>query len=150
MKPELVTFEGASGALVADQWSVPDPKGTILLLHGGGQTRHSWRKSGLRFAEAGWTTVALDARGHGDSGWAPDGDYSADALIADLAAVIDQLSVVPVLVGASMGGMTSLLAVGEAAVVASQLVLVDVAPNIEPEGVKRIFDFMNPASGGDV
>ena len=79
MNPTPVSFHGTAGVLAADQWTVPEAEGTILLLHGGGQTRHSWRRSGPRFAAAGWTTVALDARGHGDSDWAEDGDYKAEA-----------------------------------------------------------------------
>lgn len=148
MNPTSVSFHGTAGVLAADQWTVPEAEGTILLLHGGGQTRHSWRRSGPRFAAAGWTTVALDARGHGDSDWAEDGDYKAEALVSDLVAVVEQLGVEPVLVGASMGGMTSLLATGEGAVPTTHLVLVDVAPHIEPAGVQRIFDFMNAAPDG--
>jgi pimeloyl-ACP methyl ester carboxylesterase len=120
----------------------------VLLLHGGGQTRHSWHRSGPRFAEAGWTTIAIDARGHGDSDWAPDGDYSMDAFVGDLAAVVAELGVEPVLVGASLGGIASLLAVGESAVSARALVLVDVAPRTEPAGVQRIMDFMAAAPDG--
>jgi pimeloyl-ACP methyl ester carboxylesterase len=145
---ERLTFRGLSGKLQADRWTADDPQGVVLLLHGGGQTRHSWHRSGPRFVAAGWTTVALDARGHGDSQWAGDGDYSMDALVGDLAAVVDQVGVRPVLIGASMGGMTSLLAVGESAVDAEALVLVDVAPSTEPEGVRRILDFMASAPDG--
>ncbi|WP_229051384.1 alpha/beta fold hydrolase [Aeromicrobium sp. Leaf350] len=148
MDSEKIDLEGAAGRLVADRWSADDERGVVLLLHGGGQTRHSWHRSGPRFAAAGWTTIALDARGHGDSAWAEDGDYSMDALVGDLAAVASQLAIEPVLVGASMGGMTSLIAVGESAVAARALVLVDVAPRTEPEGVKRILDFMASAPDG--
>ena len=56
----------------------------VLLLHGGGQTRHSWRNTGRSLAADGWSAIAVDARGHGDSQWAPDGDYGIDALVADL------------------------------------------------------------------
>lgn len=148
MDSERLAFEGPAGKLAADRWVAEDECGVVLLLHGGGQTRHSWHRSGSRFASAGWTTIAIDARGHGDSDWDPAGDYSMDALVDDLAAVVAELGVAPVLVGASMGGITSLLAVGESAVTAAALVLVDVAPRTEPEGVKRILDFMAASPDG--
>lgn len=148
MGSEQLHLPGLAGGLAADRWVASDEQGVVLLLHGGGQTRHSWHRSGARFAAAGWTTIALDARGHGDSAWAPDGDYSMDALVADLAQVVTELAAPPVLVGASMGGITSLVAVGEKAVAARALVLVDVAPQVEPAGVQRILDFMASAPDG--
>lgn len=148
MESEQLALRGLAGGLAADRWTATDERGVVLLLHGGGQTRHSWHRSGVRFAEAGWTTVAIDARGHGDSDWAADGDYSMDALVGDLARIVAQMDAEPVLVGASMGGITSLLAVGESAVAAQALVLVDVAPQIEAAGVQRILDFMASAPDG--
>lgn len=151
LRPRPLALRGAAGRLVADRWDPPgarDDLGTILLLHGGGQTRHSWSRSGPRFARAGWSTISIDTRGHGDSDWAPDGDYSMDALVADLTAVIDQLGVSPVLVGASMGGLTSLVAEGESPGLAQALVLVDVAPRIETAGTDRILAFMAAAPDG--
>lgn len=135
--------------LSAERWdAAPPPRGTMLLLHGGGQTRHSWDKSAARFAAAGWTTYTIDARGHGDSEWAPDGDYEMDALVADLLTVIAQLDTAVVLVGASMGGMTAMVAEGEHPGLARALVLVDIAPRMEPAGVKRIRNFMGSHLGG--
>jgi pimeloyl-ACP methyl ester carboxylesterase len=120
----------------------------VLLLHGGGQTRHSWHRTARSLAGQGWSAVALDARGHGDSQWAPDRDYSIDALVADLAAVVTELGERPVLVGASMGGMTALVGQGERGDLARALVLVDIVPRIEPEGAKRIMDFMTARPDG--
>ncbi|WP_283252549.1 alpha/beta fold hydrolase [Aeromicrobium wangtongii] len=119
-----------------------------MLLHGGGQTRHSWARSGARFADAGWTTMSLDARGHGDSDWDAEADYSIDALVGDLQRVIDAVGEPPVLIGASLGGMTSLVAAGETPGLARALVLVDVAPRVEAVGTRRILDFMASAPDG--
>ena len=128
--------------LAADEYeAATEPKGTALLLHGGGQTRHSWKGAAAAIAASGWHTLSLDARGHGDSGWAPDGDYSMQALVDDLTQVAREYHR-PVLIGASMGGLTSLVAVGEGAVTARGLVLVDVAPRIEKSGADRIGAFM--------
>ena len=147
---EQVRFHGRDVMLAGERWPAVggEPLGVVLLLHGGGQTRHSWHRAAERLAGEGWTTLTLDARGHGESQWAPDGDYSSDALVADLTAVIEQIGAPPVLVGASMGGMTSLLAQGENSALARALVLVDIVPRIEPDGVKRITDFMSANPDG--
>ncbi|KAA9156784.1 alpha/beta hydrolase [Amycolatopsis acidicola] len=149
--PEHLKIEGHGVTLAADRWTAPagEPRrGTVLLLHGGGQTRHSWQQTGARLASFGWTSIAIDARGHGESGWAADADYSQDSMIADLRAVTALLDEPPVLVGASMGGMTSLLTEGEHPGTARGVVLVDVTPRIEPEGSAEITDFMRSGMGG--
>lgn len=146
---ELVSFLNDGVRLVGDR-RVPDgaPRGTVVFLHGGGQTRHSWGKAAERVARHGWTTVSLDARGHGDSGWAPDGRYTLDAFVGDLHAVLDALPEPPVLVGASLGGITALSAAGERPGCAAGLVLVDVAPRISTAGRARIIEFMAGAPDG--
>lgn len=148
MTPETIELKGTGGTLVADRWAATGERGTVLLLHGGGQTRHSWARSGPRFADAGWTTISLDARGHGDSDWVPGGSYTMDGFIGDLRRVIDELDVSPVLIGASLGGLTALLAAGESPDLARALVLVDVTPRVEHEGTKHIIDFMSSAPNG--
>ena len=120
----------------------------VILQHGGGQTRHAWKSAGQMLADAGYQAISLDARGHGDSEWAPDGDYSTDVLVDDLVAVTEHFGQKPILVGASMGGGTSLTAVGEGRVDATALVLVDTAPRIEISGVRKIRDFMGQAPDG--
>lgn len=144
-----LTLPGDGVRLAADRW-VPErpPHGVVLLLHGGGQTRHSWHDTGRRLAAQGWTTTALDARGHGDSDWAADGNYGLDALVADLRAVTARLDDRPVLVGASLGGMTSLLATAADPDLARGLVLVDVTPTTDREGTAEITDFMRAGVAG--
>jgi pimeloyl-ACP methyl ester carboxylesterase len=137
-------WKGHRGVTIAgDSWG--DPNGPLVVLqHGGGQTRHAWKATGERLAAAGYRAVAFDSRGHGDSDWASDGLYTQDAMVADLLCVLGALGDQhPVLVGASLGGGTSLVAIGEAHVDASALVLVDIAPRIEPEGVDKINSFMD-------
>ena len=137
-------WRGADGLRIAgDAWG--DPRGPLIVLqHGGGQTRHAWKGAGESLANASYYAVAFDARGHGDSDWAPDGRYDQDVMVEDLKCVIAALGNRPAaLVGASMGGGTSLVAVGEEHIDASALVMVDVAPRIEPDGVEKIRAFMN-------
>ena len=142
-------WPGADGLQIAgDAWGPRDGR-LALLLHGGGQTRHAWKGAGETLGRAGYRAVAYDARGHGDSDWAPDGDYEVDRMVDDLVGVIEALGgEAPILVGASMGGGTCLLAVGEARLDAAALVLVDVAPRIEPEGSRKIQEFMNQKPDG--
>jgi pimeloyl-ACP methyl ester carboxylesterase len=138
-----VTFAGRNGVTVAgDAWGSPnDPP--VILLPGGGQTRHAWGGTARRLAEAGWQAVSLDLRGHGDSDWAPDADYELDAFIGDLLAVRASFAQRPAVVGASLGGVTALLAQGESpGDEFSAIVLVDIAPRMEREGVERIVSFM--------
>ncbi len=145
----MLYWTGADGLRIAgDTWG--DPAGPLVLLqHGGGQTRHAWKGTGQSLAAAGYHAVAFDARGHGDSDWDPDGNYSQDAMVEDLIGVIAGLgNKRPILVGASMGGGTSLVAVGEDRVDATALVLVDIAPRIEIDGAAKISAFMNQRPEG--
>jgi alpha-beta hydrolase superfamily lysophospholipase len=81
--PAKAIFTGASGnRLIADVFGESGP--SVLLLHRGGQTRHAWRKTAERLAQAGWTAYALDQRGHGDSEWVAEAAY-AFADFADVA-----------------------------------------------------------------
>ena len=145
----MAHWETPSGVTIAgDVWG--DAAGPVVVLqHGGGQTRHAWKGTGETLAAAGYRAVALDARGHGDSSWAEDGDYTQDAQVEDLVAVLEQIGGDrPVLVGASMGGGTSLVAVGEGHVDAAALVLVDIAPRLEAEGAAKIGAFMGQGADG--
>ena len=101
-------WPGARGVRIAgDSWG--DAAGPLVILqHGGGQTRHAWKNVGELLASAGFHAVAFDARGHGDSDWAPDGTYGQDVMVEDLKCVVAALgNRRPALVGASMGGGTS-------------------------------------------
>ena len=115
----------------------------VILLHGGGQTRHSWAGAMLRLIERGYFVVNYDARGHGDSDWSPTGDYSFHALASDLRTVLSTITAPAALVGASMGGMTSFYTIGSAKHhVADALVMVDIAPRSAAAGVRKIRQFM--------
>ncbi|MBI2818495.1 MAG: alpha/beta hydrolase [Acidobacteria bacterium] len=149
MDSRLVRFKGFEDIhLFADVWG-DDDAWPVLLMHGGGQTRHAWGRTAERLAELGWKAVSLDLRGHGDSEWALNGDYSFTSFTADCIAVIDQLGRPPVLVGASLGGITAILAEGSSdRTVSSGLVIVDVTHRWNPEGIKRIRDFMRSGLKG--
>jgi pimeloyl-ACP methyl ester carboxylesterase len=121
----------------------------VLFLHGGGQTRHAWGNTAEALAEHGFYTICTDHRGHGESSWAGEGEYRLFHFVEDLQHVLEQLDQRPILVGASLGGIASLLAeTAQEESVAKGVVLVDVTPRMETDGVDRIIDFMRGGSSG--
>lgn len=147
---EPVAFAGSGVDLRGERFAPAEEErgDPVVLLHGGGQTRHSWGRTARRVVGLGRVAISLDARGHGDSAWDPDGDYSLTAFVADVVAVLERLGRPAVLVGASLGGITSMCVAGERPELVSGLVLVDVVVKVEPEGVKRITDFMTSVPEG--
>jgi len=155
MEPAIAIFTGAAGnRLVADVYGEEGP--LVLLLHGGGQTRHAWRETADRLARSGWMAYALDQRGHGDSEWVAGGSYAFTDFAADVAAVADALAAragrPPVVIGASLGGIAALLAEGAAeregrGPLFSALVLVDITPRVDMDGVAKIQGFMRAHAG---
>ncbi|WP_396893093.1 alpha/beta fold hydrolase [[Mycobacterium] wendilense] len=146
---QTVELTGAGGiTLVADEWNRPGgdadaERPSILLLHGGGQNRFSWKNTGQILADQGFHVLALDTRGHGDSDRAPGADYALESMADDVLQVIDAVGRPVALIGASMGGLTGILVAhlaGSAKV--TKLVLVDVVPRFEKSGSARIRDFM--------
>jgi pimeloyl-ACP methyl ester carboxylesterase len=150
--PQTVEFSGVQGlTLVGDEWLGRSAGGTdaasdrpsVLMLHGGGQNRHSWKNTGQVLADIGFHVIALDSRGHGDSDRSPDADYDVDTLTADVLAVLDAIGRPVILIGASMGGLTGILVADQAGPErVTRLVLVDVVPRFEKNGSARIRDFM--------
>lgn len=116
-----------------------------LLLHGGGQTRHAWRATAERLAERGFTAIAIDQRGHGNSAWVDSGAYAVEDYGREAAwlgqEVERRFGAKPVAIGASLGGLASLYALGQDACF-SALILVDIAPRVEASGVAHVRDFM--------
>ena len=140
----MIEFVGRDGNRLASDAAGDPADPPAILLHGGGQTRHSWGTTLGALADKGWRAYAVDLRGHGESEWAADGDYTLDAFAGDVLAISRSLDTPPALVGASLGGVASLAAIGEHAdeAVARALVLVDVAPRMEEQGRMRIGTFM--------
>jgi pimeloyl-ACP methyl ester carboxylesterase len=129
--------------LAAEAYGEPVPP-AVLFAHGFGQTRLSWRASAQAIAAEGFHALCLDGRGHGESGWrGDDRPYQFEDFAADMIEVAGRLPGRPALVGASMGGLLGLLTEGESAEgLFSALVLVDITPRWEQQGVERILDFM--------
>ena len=155
LQPATAIFKGAAGnRLVADVYG--DAGQPVLLLHGGGQTRHAWRRTAEHLGRSGAIAYTLDLRGHGDSEWVTGGHYAFTDFAADAAAVAATLTARggkrPIAIGASLGGIASLLAEGEAdkagtGPVFAAIVLVDVTPRVNREGVAKIQGFMRERAG---
>ncbi|WP_059016751.1 alpha/beta hydrolase [Mycobacterium sp. M26] len=139
--PQQLSIPAADVTLCADAYGDPADH-PVVLLHGGGQTRHSWTKTAADLGRQNWYALAVDLRGHGDSGWSSDGAYSLDRFADDVVHITEFLGRPPVLVGASLGGISSLAALGVRPDLALGLVLVDVSPFLQPKGTSRIRDFM--------
>ena len=115
----------------------------VLLLHGGNQSSHSWDLVSLHLADR-FHVYALDQRGHGDSEWNRELDYSIDAMVGDaIAFIADQKMERPIVVGHSMGGRVTLTLALQQPELVKALVVVDIGPEITAEGAKAIHNFVS-------
>ena len=124
----------------------------LLFAHGFGQTRGAWTPSARALARHGWHCITADSRGHGESGRRPDGLYEFMQFVDDLVQLAQQAAhatspALPVLIGASMGGLLGLIAQAMHAPFRA-LVLVDITPRWENAGVERILTFMGAHPDG--
>ncbi len=123
------------------EWGDPGAP-PVLLLHGGNQSAHSWDLVSLHLADR-YHVYALDQRGHGDSEWTRDQDYSIVAKAADaLAFIEDQGLDSPIVVGHSMGGRVTMELTRIAPDVPRGVVLVDVGPELSDKGVEVVRNFV--------
>ena len=101
-------------------------------------TRGVRRRGGGR---RNWCTYTRFA-GHGESDWSAEANYSLQDFALDLISIADAVGSNPVIVGASLGGLTNLLAMGRERPGLGGLVLVDIVPEMEQAGTDRIGAFM--------
>jgi pimeloyl-ACP methyl ester carboxylesterase len=140
------SFDGVGLAL---ERRGPSDGPAVVLLHGGGQTRFSWARTVDVLVASGFQTLCFDMRGHGESGWADNGDYSIAAQASDLAAIVSSLRPQrTALVGASIGGLTVLYHAARSQAAFAALVLIDVALKLRPEGANRLVEFMMLSAKG--
>jgi esterase len=115
----------------------------ILFLHGGALTAHTWDLCCLALRDD-YHCMALDQRGHGDSDWAPDADYSLSAQREDVKGFTEAIGLDQfVLVGMSMGAINGLAYAIAYPETLSALVLIDAGPDVRRRGSSRIRDFVN-------
>jgi len=105
MKSQPIRFRVPAGLnIVGDVAGALDAQ-PVFLLHGGGQTRGSWKNTIESVANLGYRAYVLDARGHGESDHDPSGNYTPDAFAQDLLSIVAQVAQPPVLEPA-IGGIT--------------------------------------------
>ena len=115
----------------------------VILLHGGNQSAHSWDLVSLHLADR-YHVYALDQRGHGDTEWVRDADYSAPAMARDAVAFIEGEGLRdPIVFGHSMGGMVTLNLALSHPGVARGLVIVDMGPQVSEAGTRIIGNFVS-------
>ena len=118
----------------------------VVFLHGGGLNAHTWDLvcASLRSERH---CLALDQRGHGDSEWSPEMDYTTESHVADIEAFLQALGLQRVvLVGMSLGGVNALAWAGQHSRRLAGLVLVDIGPEIRTDGVRKIAEFTSEAT----
>lgn len=146
---ESVSFQVAPQLRLAGDAIGPTAGETVLLIHGIGQTRGAWARVAPHIAALGFRVVSIDLRGHGDSDWAQDGDYSLDGFGHDVRAVMAQLGGRPLVVGASLGGLSTVLAAGESPAIRPEaVVLVDIVPWIDAAEGSHVRQFMRGTADG--
>ena len=120
-------------------WGDRSPE--IVFLHGGAQNAHTWDTVVLAL---GRPALAVDLPGHGHSDWRDDGGYTPASMADDVAVAIEQLAPdAAVVVGMSMGGMTSIALASRHPQLVRRLVLVDITPGVDRAKTKAITDFIN-------
>jgi pimeloyl-ACP methyl ester carboxylesterase len=148
MLANRLEFSSNGVRLIADAYGNA-ADAAVLLLHGGGQTRHAWRRTARALARNGFYAVTLDLRGHGESDWAPDGVYRHADGVDDVRRIAATFAMPPIVVGASLGGLLALSLEGATAPGSTAgVVLVDVAHDAAPQGITRIVDFMESGAAG--
>lgn len=133
------TSLGDGRVISALRWGADDP--VAVLVHGGGQNAHTWDTVALSL---GVPLVAVDLPGHGHSSWRDDGAYDTESMADDIAVAVRSLAPsAKVVVGMSLGGLTSLALAHRHPELVRSLVLVDITPGVTPTKAKAVTDFIN-------
>ena len=139
-KVERIAMQLADGrTLSALKWGVASPE--VLFVHGSAQNAHTWDTVILAM---GISAVAIDLPGHGHSSWRKDGDYGPTVLALDVATAIETWAPdAKLIVGMSLGGLTTIALAGMRGDLANQIVVVDITPGVNSAKSKEITDFVN-------
>jgi pimeloyl-ACP methyl ester carboxylesterase len=120
----------------------------VLFFHGGGQSRNAWRGSAHIVGAASYYGITFDLRGHGDSDWAADGDYTLEAIARDITSLLGHFERPVTLVGASRGGQAALIGGSHHPERVRLIMLADVAPLMREGGIDGIRGFYAEGAAG--
>jgi pimeloyl-ACP methyl ester carboxylesterase len=121
------------------QWGRGEPE--LVLVHGGAQNAHTWDTVALAL---GRPLLAVDLPGHGHSDWRDDGTYDPVTLASDLVeALLTLAPIPPLLVGMSLGGLTSMVLAARNPELVRSLVMVDITPGVNRQKAKAVIDFVS-------
>ena len=141
-----VVVDAASGRRVSAL--VFGPEGSdpaYVFVHGGAQNAHTWDTVVLALGRP--PAVCVDLPGHGHSDWRDDG-YDPERNAADVAVAVRALAPnARVVVGMSLGGLTSTVLAARHPDLVRKLVIVDVTPGVNETKAKAIIDFVNGPPG---
>ena len=113
----------------------------ITLVHGSAQNAHTWDTVALAM---GVPLIAIDLPGHGHSSWRSDGNYEPSVLAPDVATAIETWAPkTRLVVGMSLGGLTTLALAGQRPDLVLTLANVDITPGVNSQKAKAITDFVN-------
>lgn len=144
---ETLSLPGDGLRLACDAYG--DPEGPpVLFFHGGGQSRRSWRGAARAVGQYGYRGITIDLRGHGESGWSECGDYAVAAFGRDVEALIAHFDRPLALVGASRGGQSALIGGSRHSDMVALVMLADVAPLIDDDGVEQFRRFFRASANG--
>ena len=130
---------GDGRTVSALKWGSAEPQ--MVFVHGGSQNAHTWDTVLL---DLGVPALAIDLPGHGHSSWRDDAMYSPHSMAVDIAEVVAlHAASAKIVVGMSLGGLTSLALAGHAPHLVQELVLVDITPGVNGDKAKAILDFVN-------
>ncbi len=132
---------GTAQHVSALRWGAPDADIDLVLIHGGAQNAHTWDSVALLLDRP---LLAIDLPGHGHSDHRDDHAYWPSENAVAVAAALRSFGVQPkVVVGMSLGGLTTLALSSHAAELVPSLVLVDVTPGVDREKASAIVQFVN-------
>lgn len=139
-KVERVSLVLQDGRTIsALKWGTESPQ--LVLVHGSAQNAHTWDTVALAM---GVSLLAIDMPGHGHSSWRSDGIYEPTVLAVDVATAIETWAPnVRLVVGMSLGGLTTLALAGQRPNLVTSLVSVDITPGVNSQKTKAITDFVN-------
>lgn len=125
--------------LSALKWGTQSPE--LTLVHGSAQNAHTWDTVALAM---GVPMIAIDLPGHGHSSWRSDGNYEPSVLAPDVATAIETWAPkTRLVVGMSLGGLTTLALAGQRPDLVLTLANVDITPGVNSQKAKAITDFVN-------